>query len=1010
MAGYIALAIAVYGLYAANKNKVNQKSPRVGSLQLQTAVQGKPIPIIYGMSRVAGNLIDYDDFRAFKHKVASGGKGGGGGTTTNYTYTASFLIGLCEGEITGINRAWKDKELFALDYSVYIGEKFTFHMQSFELFVGTETQGPFGSWEVGHPEKALNYRGQSYLASASYDLKYDPSMPNFSFEIVGKRTFLTATTHDAVPSDIAFDLLTNPIYGIGIEEGLIDSFESWKNYCVSAEIFISPVYDEQRPAQDILKSLAAISNTAIFFSEGKIKAVPYGDESITNPDFPSYAFVPNITPVYDLTYDDFLATDGEMPLLITRSNNTDAFNQVQIQFYDRNNQYNDSVSTAQDLLSINRFGLRPLAPLNAYEICEPDVAATVSQLLLQRALHIRLNFEFKLGIKYSLLEPMDIVTLTDENLGLDELPVRILSIEEDDESTLIITAEEYLGGVASNALYPNQEAGGYAANYNQDPGDANLPIIFEPPENLSESALEVWIFASGGEYWGGCQVWLSSDDASYSFYTTIEGSARQGVLSDLLGTSSSDPDLTNTLSVDLSMGGGQVLSGSQEDVDAYNTLCYVDGELIAYRDSNLVAAEEYNLSYLRRGVYNTTISSHAAGTQFTRIDPSVAAKYQFDSNRIGQTIYIKLVSFNIWGGGIQDISDVTAHSYTITGSAMNSPPDDVDNLHTNYRANLLYLYWDEAVDFRPIEYEIRTGTTWAEATVLGRIAQPGYPLPGDGDFWVAARAIGANGASIYSYTPTHIAISGAILTRNIIATIDEVATGWTGTASGGAVVAGGILQLEFTGDISAVADMTTLTDVGAYGDVSPSGAYTASIGHRIVLADITDALVTIAYDVTAYIAGSGVSGDPGPDVDVIPQVRLSLDGGSIWGAWQDYKPGNYVFSALDWRINLETRNVAVTPQVSGLKITVDVPAQYVSGHIQTSNAGTVLFTYAKKFNGGADTSGGGTGLPVAQITILNAQAGDIVRITNKTLQDFEVDVVNAGSRVVRNLDITLDGY
>jgi hypothetical protein len=54
------------------------------------------------------------------------------------------------------------------------------------------------------------------------------------------------------------------------------------------------------------------------------------------------------------------------------------------------------------------------------------------------------SYTFKLGWKYCLLEPMDLVQITDARLGPSALTVRITAVEEDDEGTLSITAEIFL--------------------------------------------------------------------------------------------------------------------------------------------------------------------------------------------------------------------------------------------------------------------------------------------------------------------------------------------------------------------------------------------------------------------------------------------------------------------------------------------------------------------------------------------------------------------------------------
>ena len=79
----------------------NAKQPKaVGSLQFQTSQQGGAIPLVYGTTRITGNLLDYDDFTATPSSKTGGkGKGGGGGKGggQQYTYSASFIMGCARG-------------------------------------------------------------------------------------------------------------------------------------------------------------------------------------------------------------------------------------------------------------------------------------------------------------------------------------------------------------------------------------------------------------------------------------------------------------------------------------------------------------------------------------------------------------------------------------------------------------------------------------------------------------------------------------------------------------------------------------------------------------------------------------------------------------------------------------------------------------------------------------------------------------------------------------------------
>ena len=224
-------------------------------------------------------------------------------------------------------------------------------------------------------------------------------------------------------------------------------------------------------------------------------------------------------------------------------------------------------------------------------------------------------------------------------------------------------------GVGTAALYPRLAAAGSAVDSLTEPGNTNPPIIFEPPTVLSGGTCEVWLIASGGSDWGGCQVWISIDNTTYALAGTIYRGARQGRLTTSL-PNHPDPDDSSTLSIDLTQSQGQLLSGTQADADNLVTLCYVDGELISYKTAMLTAAYQYDLTYLRRGAYGTAINAHSAGSKFARFGPNDPSlfRYRYSRNFVGQTIYVKLPAFNIFGQSLQDLSGLAPDTYTLTGA------------------------------------------------------------------------------------------------------------------------------------------------------------------------------------------------------------------------------------------------------------------------------------------------------------------------------------------------------
>jgi hypothetical protein len=648
-----------------------------------------------------------------------------------------------------------------------------------------------------------------------------------------------------------------------------------------------------------------------------------------------------------------------------------------------------------------------------HSICNQDTAQLVANLILQRALYIRNTYEFYVSWKYCLLEPMDIVTLTDANLGLNKTPVRIVEVQEDKDGLLYFKAEEFPVGTATAALYPSQSGSGTALNYNIAPGNANVPVIFEPPDALTTAGLEVWIGASGsGSNWGGCDVWVSFDNTTYQRVGTIHGSARQGVLSAVL-PSGSDPDTTDTLSVDLTMSGGTLASGTQNDADNLRTLCYVDGELVAYETATLTATSKYNLTYLRRGAYGTAIASHAVNSPFLRVDQAIA-KYAFQESQIGSTIYVKLASFNVYGGGAQALSDVSPTQYRIAGSSLYSPLPNVQNLRTVYQGVNMQLAWDAVTDFRsPIDYEVRKGAAWGTAEVLGRTPTTGFTPLGDGTYWVAAHY-----GTAYSASPSEILIAGAALTKNVLVTHDEFADGWPGALSGGAAVDSyGDLVLDGSGLFSSIPDVAAVGSFLYYGGISASGTYTIPAGRIVDVGTAQACNLSVIYQIEStspynqfsqipdVASVASVVGNFAGKSDVRVQVNISQDGVS-WAGWQDFVPGTYVGRKFNFRLYLESFDTTAAVSVLGFKWTVDMPDRVDSGTDVAVDAAGTTIAYKTAFHGGSNDAL----VPGPNITVLNAQPGDTVVLSNQTLTGFTVQIMNGGVGVARSINWIAQGY
>lgn len=151
---------------------------RVERFRLAGASEGASVPQIYGRMRTSGQIIWATRFEETSTTQSSGGGKGtpktSATTVTSYTYTVSFAVALCEGEISTIGRVWAD------------GAEINPDTINLRVYRGTENQQP--DPKIAAVEGAGNapsYRGIAYVVIEDLDLAaYGNRLPQMSFEVV----------------------------------------------------------------------------------------------------------------------------------------------------------------------------------------------------------------------------------------------------------------------------------------------------------------------------------------------------------------------------------------------------------------------------------------------------------------------------------------------------------------------------------------------------------------------------------------------------------------------------------------------------------------------------------------------------------------------------------------------------------------------------------------------------------------------------------------------------------
>lgn len=703
------------GLFGGHNTTIREN--KISSFTVSTAEYGSTVPEILGTTRISPNVIYYDDFTAHEHRQSQkSGKGGGSRTTTiTYTYTVAVILALCEGQISGIGKMWKDKSLYQYPNGD-IG---------LTLFDGKADQKPWAYVAGKHPDKALAYPGLAYMAGV-IDLGDGGSMPSYNFEVKGK-LLETGDGIDVNPADYILYVLNKIGLG-GIE---IDGIENYRQYCNEADMLISTPSDklDAKAAREIINDIANITNAYIFWSNNRLKIVPRADRPVGK-------WKPDKTIRYNLTPDDFIPQTGGVCVSYSRKDSSEIYNRISVEFLNRANAYEKEIVNYQDNDDIKDFGVRQASTTQAHYLYTKTRAVRLAEELCRKNKYERVKYTFKLDWAFCRLEPGDLVMLNDPLMGIENQPAMIDSVTEGANGVLTLTAISRAKGDYSAAEYDVHQSERPFVNYNVEAPDT-VPLIIQPPRALLGDVPEIWIAAKGaGDMWGGCKVFVSDDNDSYTLAGQIENTARMGTLVSDVTADATDIEVDST---------GTFISASEKSAQMGDTRCWLDGECIDYVTASLLSNGHWKLSGCLRGQDGTTAATHKAGCDFVRLDEAIL-KIKSTKRRMGSSVYLKFPSFNIFYAGDQDLSQVKAHEVTLKTYYL--PPKAPTNLtvsKVDWNATQLKLKWQEDPD--PI-YDVKGYNIYLNGSKLAEDVKESF-------FTYTATSSGA-----YTFTVTAIDYEG----------------------------------------------------------------------------------------------------------------------------------------------------------------------------------------------------------------------------------------------------------
>ena len=440
--------------------------------------QGIVIPLAWGTVKMPVLLVE-------KFAPSDDGQG---------TTDQRFLMAICEGQIqAGVKLYWDKTYLSMSADSTHVGV-----VSKSQLVAGggggsayiylwsgndaaTQDEGgginPTIQWdECGYQHTAiLGAYGLEQIGSGTQE-----EIPNYALGL--QAVMFSSLVANVNPADIVSDITTHSRRGCGFSSGILDSnvtgsgAASFKTYCNAAGFRISKTVTEETTAIAILAEILIATASDAFWSQGKLHVVPLWDQSITAPVYGATNYVPANTPVYNFGVDDFL--DEQEPVQVSRRSDVDCFNSFPVSYFDASQQYAETV--VEDPLQDDcekRGGLRRGQTISIAGIfADGQQPIVLSRVNAQRSCHVRNTFTWKANLKAILVDPTDIVTLTEPSLGLSLYPVRVLTISESADG-LTFTAEDYPAGANSANAYVPQTNSGYAPDEEKTIGKLQLDGI-----------------------------------------------------------------------------------------------------------------------------------------------------------------------------------------------------------------------------------------------------------------------------------------------------------------------------------------------------------------------------------------------------------------------------------------------------------------------------------------------------------------------------------------------------
>ena len=281
--------------------------------------------------------------------------------------------------------------------------------------------------------------------------------------------------------------------------------------------------------------------------------------------------------------------------------------------------FKNAALRCKNTAAIQAAGQRKVKTVSLPLFTDENAASWAVRWLLAEASQPMATYTLSLGRKAFSLKPGDLFKLSYAPYGIEDLVVRVISIEEEalDSEKLTVTAIEDIQYAANVPSVTS--AVGQAESQDVSVDALTHFRVIEPPYHkdyeMPSTVLPIPARKKGNET--GALIYMSSDSGtSYTRMGAMSAFAVYGVLTSVLAAGA------NSFTVSITLDAGRL----QSQPNAHNNetnLILIGGEIISFETITPTATatdDEYTISGLSRGMYDTDDEAHASGAAMYSLD------------------------------------------------------------------------------------------------------------------------------------------------------------------------------------------------------------------------------------------------------------------------------------------------------------------------------------------------------------------------------------------------------